>query len=110
MAKVREIPLELRNSRNPLWAPDGRTFVMSGINREDKRGIYEIDVQTGAVSTVVQSEEGGFFMHPVYSPDGRKIYFSGRRNAPESGKWTVRGGSAVEGDSASCTGWQTRGS
>jgi Tol biopolymer transport system component len=83
--KVREIPLELRNSRNPLWAPDGRTFVMSGINREDKRGIYEIDVQTGAVSTVVQSEEGEFFMHPVYSPDGSRIYFSGRRKSPEMG-------------------------
>jgi Tol biopolymer transport system component len=83
--KVREIPLELRNSRNPLWAPDGRTFVMSGVNREDKRGIYEIDVQTGAVSTVVQSEEGEFFMHPVYSPDGSRIYFSGRRKSPEMG-------------------------
>lgn len=81
--KVREIPLELRNSRNPLWAPDGKTFVMSGINREDKRGIYEIDVQTGAVSTVVQSEEGEFFMHPMYSPDGSRIYFSGRRKSPE---------------------------
>jgi Tol biopolymer transport system component len=82
---VREIPLNVRNSRNPLWAPDGRSFVVSGINRENKRGIYEIDTRTGEVSTVVQSEEGEFFMHPVYSPDGRKIYFGGRRNAPESG-------------------------
>jgi Tol biopolymer transport system component len=37
------------------------------------------------VSTVVQSEEGEFFMHPVYSPDGSRIYFSGRRKSPEMG-------------------------
>jgi Tol biopolymer transport system component len=76
---VREIPLDVRNSRNPLWAPDGRSFVMSGVNRENKRGIYEIDARTGEVRTVVQSEEGEFFTHPVYSPDGGKIYFAGRK-------------------------------
>lgn len=80
---VREIPMEIRNARNPLWSPDGRTFVMSGVNRENKRGIYEIDAQTGAVRTVVQSADGEFFTHPEYSPDGRKIYFTGHKG-PDS--------------------------
>lgn len=77
--RVREVPLDVRNSRNPLWAPDGRSFVMSGIDRENKRGIYEIDAQTGEVRTVVQSAEGEFFMHPEYAPDGSTIYFGGRK-------------------------------
>lgn len=76
---VREIPFDVRNSRNPLWAPDGRSFVASGVNRENKRGIYEIDARTGEVRTVVQSAEGEFFTHPMYSPDGSRIYIAARK-------------------------------
>ncbi len=73
---VREIPLNLGNSRNPLWAPDGRWFIAQGVDSNGRRGIYRIDAGDGTVTPIVHTGSGQFFAHPELSPDGRKVYYT----------------------------------
>ena len=75
---VREIPLNLGNSRNPLWASDGRWFVAQGVDAGGRRGIYRIDAYDGTVTPIVHSPPGQYYSHPELSPDGRKVYFTRR--------------------------------
>lgn len=73
--QTREIPLRLTNSRTPLWAPDGASFVSEGIDSEGRRGIFRIDARDGAIAPVVHSRPDEFLAFPEFGPDGRKMYY-----------------------------------
>jgi Tol biopolymer transport system component len=81
---VREFPMTLQNSRNPLWAPDSKSLVAQGIEAQGRRGLYSIDAETGEARVIVHNPEGSFYSHPQYSRDGRKIYFSDRRGPDDA--------------------------
>lgn len=73
---VRELPLTLENSFNPLWAPDGKSFVLPGANLQGQHGLHRMDAQTGETAPIVLSPRGSFFASPELSPDGQKLYYT----------------------------------
>ncbi len=56
------------------WSPDGRSFVVSGVDKKGRRGIYQIDAQTGHVTRIV--EPRGWVRQLAWSPDGEAVFYS----------------------------------
>ena len=59
------------------WSPDGRSFLVVGRDKKNRRGIYQIDARTGDATTIVQNEPGGYMLRVACSPDGEAIYYTG---------------------------------
>jgi Tol biopolymer transport system component len=59
--------------RRLRWSPDGRFLL--GKAFVPKRGIYQIDAASGQASAVV---EAGLSHQPVWSPDGKGIFYADR--------------------------------
>ena len=58
------------------WSPNGREFVLAGI-RKGKSFITIIDTESGKKLHEFKVEETGEIFNPTFSPDGRKVAFSG---------------------------------
>ncbi|MHC4233802.1 MAG: hypothetical protein ACYSUQ_01680, partial [Planctomycetota bacterium] len=72
----RRLPLTIQwagDSFGLRWSPDGRSLLVQGRDLKDRRGIYQIDVQTGAATPIVQ---GCCVRWPTWSPDGNVVYVS----------------------------------
>jgi Tol biopolymer transport system component len=54
----------------PVWSPDGTRVAFT----VDNTSIAEVDVATGAVSTVVPAVPGATLFGPAYAPDGTLSY------------------------------------
>ncbi|MEO8450897.1 MAG: S9 family peptidase, partial [Gemmatimonadota bacterium] len=63
------------------WLPNGKTIVIEGLNEPDADltyrdgNIYAVDVATAAIKRL--TPERGSWSHPVISPDGSKIAYTG---------------------------------
>ena len=63
------------------WSPDGRTIVVEGLEEKDAdlryrdSQIYAVDLATLARRRLTKSD--GQWSNPVFSPDGRRIAYSG---------------------------------
>lgn len=70
------------------WSPDGRTIAVAAIDDPKPDTVYRtssilaVDVATGAKHRL--TAQNGSWNDPVYSPDGRKIAFSGYPTTPSS--------------------------
>lgn len=73
---VRELPLTLENSFHPLWAPDGKSFVLPGSDLRGQHGLHRMDAQSGQTVPIVQSPRGSFLASPELSPDGQRLYYT----------------------------------
>jgi Tol biopolymer transport system component len=76
----RRLPLTIRSAGRPLglrWSPDGRSLLAQGRDLKDRRGIYQVDAQTGAATPIAQGCCVGW---PTWSPDGNVIYASWEGN------------------------------
>ena len=71
-----ELRPNLRAFNWPRWAPDGRSFVCQGTDADGRQGIFRIDRETGAVTSVAASEPGRPMQGPQFSPDGRVVFFA----------------------------------
>lgn len=74
--EVREIRSEVNISavmgnRRLRWSPDSRFFLVTGIGPEGRRGVHQIDVVTGDVTTLAR----GNARYPELSPDGKLLYY-----------------------------------
>ncbi len=69
------------NESNPIWMPDGRSILFTGIRAEDQawrrheNHIYRLDVESGDVEQLTRRK--GPWSQPVPSPDGTRIAFLG---------------------------------
>ncbi|MCK4645370.1 MAG: PD40 domain-containing protein [Candidatus Aminicenantes bacterium] len=57
------------------WAPDGRSIIVVGVDKENVQGVYKIDVQTGDVTSIVRFERGSIIKQPAWSLDGKSIFY-----------------------------------
>ncbi len=68
-------PENIEIVRSPLFSPDGRSIFIS---TESTLGLdfYQIDIETGAATPVVLSDEQGeISSKPFVSPDGNRMFF-----------------------------------
>jgi Tol biopolymer transport system component len=74
--KEKEFFLEPKSGSYPRWSPDGRFISFEGIDEANLRGIYRIDVQSGAVDLIVQAEFGIIIYSHRWSKDGKFIFYT----------------------------------
>jgi Tol biopolymer transport system component len=78
--RLRDYPSDLKiypPSIPTRWSPDGRFLALSGTDSKGRPGIFRIDVNTGDVTPIVTHTEGSNFRLPMWSPDGKKLYYWG---------------------------------
>jgi len=66
----------------PQWSPDGRSILVTG-QVKGGNGLYLVDVQTGDFTAIVQQESSERISAPkwpVYSKDGKRIYYVRNRS------------------------------
>lgn len=73
--ETNELRPDLRGFNWPRWAPDGRSFICQGTDRDGHQGIYRIDAQSGAVTAVGAAPAGASYQRPQWSPDGRRVFY-----------------------------------
>jgi Tol biopolymer transport system component len=67
--------IEIRPNRPLRWSPDGLSLMVPGVDAKNREGLYQVDLQTAAVTMLVQGERD--IPAGVYSHDGRRIFYSG---------------------------------
>jgi Tol biopolymer transport system component len=82
--ELRELRPALSYFQSVRWSPDGKTLVAWGSDPKGRRGIFEIDAATGAVSPIIAT--GDDFRGGMWSPDGQLLYYFDFR----SGRLLVR--------------------
>ena len=82
----KEFFLEPKNGSYPRWSPDGRFISFEGIDEDTLRGIYRIDVQSGAVDTVVQADYGIVIYSHRWSKDGKSLFYARSDNPKATGQ------------------------
>jgi Tol biopolymer transport system component len=70
----RELRPELSYFQNLRWAPDGKSITTWGSDRKGRKGIYQVDAQTGHVTPLVSDADDPRNM--VWSPDGKFLYYA----------------------------------
>jgi Tol biopolymer transport system component len=66
---------QLNYFRYISWAPDGRSIIAIGLDKENRSGMYKLDVQTGDATSIVQFERGTIIKQPAWSLDGKAIFY-----------------------------------
>jgi len=75
---VEPVPGELGNYVNPALSPDGQHAAVEAISRSGSRHIWVIDLITGTRDRLTWQGTRNFL--PVWSLDGRSIYFASDRS------------------------------
>ena len=58
-------------NRRLRWSPDSRFILVTGKAPKGRRGVHQIEVETGKVTTLVRGEA----RYPELSPNGRLLYY-----------------------------------
>jgi Tol biopolymer transport system component len=58
------------------WSPDSRSILTIGLNKDDHREIYKIDIQTGDVTPIIKIDPDRFAQWATWFPDGKKILYT----------------------------------
>jgi Tol biopolymer transport system component len=73
--KVKVFTPELRIfGRIMYWAPDGRSVIVTGNDKEGQPGLFTINTTTGETITLFKKENGKPVPGFVLAPDGKTIY------------------------------------
>jgi Tol biopolymer transport system component len=56
----------------PRWHADGKSVLFLGVPREDPRGYYSLDIESGDISPVLDGVRG---VEPVFSEDMKKLFY-----------------------------------
>lgn len=65
--EVREVNLKIRYLWMTCWSPDGQSIFATLEDTEDRQGLHKIDIQTGDLTLIVQSEPGSMIKSFVLS-------------------------------------------
>ncbi|MBN2408517.1 MAG: PD40 domain-containing protein [Candidatus Aminicenantes bacterium] len=83
--QIRELRPDWRNFGYPQWAPDGRAISVEGEDKDDRKGIYRVDVETGGVVPIVLIDEALEVYSHRWSKDGKLMYYSTGEEAGKTG-------------------------
>jgi Tol biopolymer transport system component len=72
--EVRELSPKLKYIRWLRWSPDGNSLLARAVSEKNRWGIYSINANTGAVTTMVQSQSNGY--QAAWSPDGKILFYA----------------------------------
>jgi serine/threonine protein kinase len=82
-------PFLFEHAMNPVWSPDGSRVVSHPYDDGDPLTITDAD--GGNPRVIFSLKAGGHNHYPIWSPDGRWIYFiSGMWEAREMDVWRIR--------------------
>jgi Tol biopolymer transport system component len=71
----RVLPVRLAWMERVRWAPDGRRLLVSGSDRSARRGLFQVDTDTGAAEPLVRESASTYRgLEGVWSPDGKKLF------------------------------------
>ena len=89
---VQSLELDLEESGQIRWAPDGRSLVVLTNDARGRRGFYRVDLKTGSYVTIVRNDELADHSVRLFeiSADGRTIWFFAWTGANGDGTpWTL---------------------
>jgi Tol biopolymer transport system component len=84
--RVRELNPRLSGNLFPQWIPpDGRALSVLVGDKEGRRVIYKVDLQTGEAAPIGPVAESGFSFRnlPVWAADGKRFYYTGGLGSDE---------------------------
>jgi Tol biopolymer transport system component len=70
------VKLGVRSVAGPKWAPDSRSVVVAGLQVVGAgRGLYQLSLETGKVSPVVETAPEVTIIHHEFSADSQHLYY-----------------------------------
>jgi len=75
--QIRQVSLQeiTQSGRGMSWSADGKLIAFSGRDRENKKGIFLITVETGDVKLLVPLEALAAYFDPAWAPDSKTIIY-----------------------------------
>jgi len=70
----------------PSWSPDGKRLLFSSMQRTSK--LWSVALKDGKLVPLPVPE--GFYLQPVFSPDGASVYYASQAEDLSFGLWRVR--------------------
>jgi Tol biopolymer transport system component len=83
--RVRELHPDLVTFGYPRWAPDGRAVSVEGTDKDGRKAIYGVDVQTSDIVPVVLIDKGTEIYSHRWSKDGKVMFYSTGDRAGKTG-------------------------
>jgi Tol biopolymer transport system component len=74
--ETREIITRLLRFGRPRWAPDGRSIFLVGSDGKNTLALFQVDVQTGQTTFLVDSEPGANIKFIAPAQDGKSVYYT----------------------------------
>jgi Tol biopolymer transport system component len=74
--EAREITTNLQSIARPSWAPDGRSLFIVGNDGKTFLALYQVDVQTGRTTFLIDSEPGANIKFIAPAQDGKSVYYT----------------------------------
>jgi len=75
----------------PRWSPDGQSILVVVRNKNNQKGYYRINVQTGSTETIISpAENKDLFGRHEWSPDGRSIFYGLYNGTSDTSQIIVR--------------------
>jgi len=57
------------------WSPDGQSILTPGMDHKDQKGLYEIDVQTGEITHIMDLDSDARVRWAMWSSDKKKLFY-----------------------------------
>lgn len=73
--EVRRISPKLSRLSRLYWSPDGQSFILRGNNLKGRPGLFRMDLQSGEVKTLLQSDRPNFGQTLSIPRDGKMAYY-----------------------------------
>lgn len=83
--EIRDLDPGLRAFNDPQWRPDGKAISMMGMDEDEARGIYQIDIRSEEVTPLVLIEDAETINSHRWSVDGGTVFYTRsktRRGSP----------------------------
>lgn len=74
--EIRMLFPKLKSFGRLRWAPDGHSIFVTGSDEKVFLGLYRIDVQTGELTLIAESEPGANIKDFTFSLDGKSVFYA----------------------------------